>query len=104
MLSLCRQFRNGETLLSGLLFFRCYMMQSLLPVLCSIIILSLNSSIAYAYLDPGAISLALQAITAAVAGAVLTGKYWFWWLLDFLGIKKRSKESDNLNTTSPGDE
>ena len=80
------------------------MMQSLLPVLCSIVILSLTSSNAYAYLDPGTISLALQAITAAVAGAAFTFKFWFWRLLNFLGIKKRIKESDNLNTTSPGDE
>ena len=67
-------------------------------------ILSLISSNAYAYLDPGAISLVLQAITAAVAGAVLTGKYWFWRVLDLLGIKKRREESDNHNPATPDDE
>ena len=79
-------------------------MQSLLPVFCSLLLLSMYSSIAHAYLDPGSISLALQAITAAAAGAVLTGKYWFWRVLDLLGIKKRSKESDHHNTKSPNDE
>lgn len=80
------------------------MMQSLLPIFCSTVILSLISSNAYAYLDPGAISLVLQAITAAVAGVVLTGKYWFWRVLDLLGIKKRREESDNRNPATPDDE
>ena len=79
-------------------------MQSLLPVFCSLLLLSMYSSIAHAYLDPGSISLALQAITAAVAGAVLTGKYWFWRVLDLLGIKKQEKEPDNHNPTNPHDE
>ena len=79
-------------------------MQSLLPVFCSLLLLSMYGSIAHAYLDPGSISLALQAITAAVAGAVLTGKYWFWWVLDLLGIKKRRKEPDNHNPANPNDE
>ena len=80
------------------------MMQSLLHVFYSFFLLCLHSSVAHAYLDPGSISLALQAITAAVAGAVLTGKYWFWRVLDLLGINKRRKEPDNHNPTNPNDE
>ena len=78
LLSRCRQHGSEKSLLSGFQFFRGYMMQSLLPAFCSLLLLSMYSSNAHAYLDPGSISLALQAITAAVAGAVLTGKYWFW--------------------------
>ena len=43
---------------------------------------------AYAYLDPGSVSLALQAAIAAIAGAALFWRYWFWRLLDLFGIKK----------------
>ena len=39
---------------------------------------------AHAYLDPGSVSLALQAIVAALAGAALTWKTWYWRLRSLL--------------------
>ena len=42
----------------------------------------------YAYLDPGSVSLGLQALFAAIAGAALFWRYWFWKVLGFFGIKK----------------
>ena len=79
-------------------------MQLLLPVFSLFLLLSLKSSIAYAYLDPGSISLAVQAITAAVAGAALTCKYWFWWVLNLLGVRRGREKPDNKNPSSSDDE
>ena len=73
-------------------------------VICSLLLLSLQTGKAHAYLDPGSVSLALQAIAAAAAGALVTGKYWFWQVLDLLGIKKHREDSDNNNSSSPIDE
>ena len=39
---------------------------------------------AEAYLDPGSVSLVIQAIVAALAGAALTWKHWYWRLRSFL--------------------
>ena len=51
---------------------------------------------AHAYLDPGTVSLALQAIVAALAGAALTWKHWYWRLRGFLGLGgKRKPGADN---------
>ena len=68
-------------------------MQSLLPTVFLILLLSLKSSLAHAYLDPGSISLILQAIIAAIAGGVMTVKYWYWWVLRLFGIKKEGKKN-----------
>jgi hypothetical protein len=73
-------------------------------VIGSLLLLSLQASKAHAYLDPGSVSLALQAIAAAAAGAVVTGKYWFRQVLDLLGIKKRGEDSDNNTSSTPVDE
>ena len=78
-------------------------MQLPLPVICSLLLLSLHPANAHAYLDPGSVSLALQAIAAAVAGAVLTGKYWFWYILGMLGIKKRREDREH-KPSDPVDE
>ena len=79
-------------------------MQSLLPAFMLILLLSMNSSFAHAYLDPGSISLALQAFAAAAAGAVLTGKYWLWRVLNLLGIKKESEKTEKGKSASPDDD
>ena len=39
---------------------------------------------ANAYLDPGSVSLVIQGIVAALAGAALTWKHWYWRLRTFL--------------------
>ena len=79
-------------------------MQSLLPTVFLILLLSLKTSLAHAYLDPGSISLVLQAIIAAIAGGVMTVKYWYWWVLRLFGIEKESERTENTNSTSPDDE
>lgn len=79
-------------------------MQSLLPVVCLILLLSLNSGPAHAYLDPGSISLVVQAIIAAVAGGLMTVKYWYWRVLRFFGGKKEDRKTENGNSASPDNE
>ena len=79
-------------------------MQSLLTAFVLFLLFSLKSSLAHAYLDPGSISLALQVIVAAIAGAVMTCKYWYWRVLDLLRYKKESERTENRNSTSPDDE
>ena len=79
-------------------------MQSLLPAFMLILFLSMKSSLAHAYLDPGSISLVLQAFAAAVAGAVLTGKYWFWRVLSLLGITKESEKTEKGKSASSDDD
>tara|TARA_Y100000591_G_C21527819_1_gene542611 strand:- start:103 stop:336 length:234 start_codon:yes stop_codon:yes gene_type:complete len=51
---------------------------------------------AYAYLDPGTISIVLQSILAAIAGIAATYKLWIFKLKNFLGkIKKKIKIKNN---------
>ena len=73
-------------------------------VICILLLLSLQADAVHAYLDPGSVSLALQAIAAAAAGAVVTSKYWFWQVLDWLGINKRREDTDNNKSSNPVDE
>ena len=50
---------------------------------------------AYAYLDPGLVSLAIQGLVAALAGAALTWKLWWWRLMMLLGVgRKRKSETE----------
>ena len=79
-------------------------MQLVLPAVFLILFLSLKSSPAHAYLDPGSISLILQAIIAAIAGGLMTVKYWYWRVLRLFGRKKESERTENRNSTSPDDE
>ena len=55
----------------------------------------LQSAPAHAYLDPGSVSLAIQALVASVAGIALTGKYWFWRILQLLGLGKKRRDTDS---------
>ena len=51
---------------------------------------------AYAYLDPGTISIVLQAILAAIAGVAATYRLWLFKLKSFLSkIIKRLKTKNN---------
>ena len=56
------------------------------------------SSSAHAYLDPGSVSLVLQSVVAAIAGAALFWKHWFYRLRDLLGMgKKERKDTGEKN-------
>ena len=69
--------------------------------------LLLVSSDAFAYLDPGSVSLGLQAFLAALAAAALFWKYWYWKVLSFLGLKnakKRSQEIEEQNSQQERDD
>ena len=49
---------------------------------------------AFAYLDPGSISLALQAILAAIAGIGATYRLWLNKLMVFLGLKNKKRKNE----------
>jgi len=50
---------------------------------------------ACAYLDPGSVSLALQAIVAGIAGALLTWKYWWHRLMKLLGLARANEGEES---------
>ena len=56
---------------------------------------------AHAYLDPGSVSLAIQAIVAALAGAALTWKHWYWRVRGFLGLDRKRKSEDGDSDPTP---
>lgn len=59
---------------------------------------------AHAYLDPGSVSLAIQAIVAALAGAALTWKHWYWRLRSFFarnGKRKSRADDSGRNPRAP---
>ena len=56
---------------------------------------------AHAYLDPGSVSLAIQAIVAALAGAVLTWKHWYWRVRGFLGRSRKRKSGTGFPGSDP---
>ena len=80
------------------------MIHNKIKLICILLLLFLQADEARAYLDPGSVSLALQAIAAAAAGAMVTGKFWFRQVLDLLGIKKRRADTDNNKSSTPVDE
>lgn len=53
---------------------------------------------AYAYLDPGSISIVLQAVLAAIAGVVATYRLWLFKFKNF--IYKLIKRSKSINNNS----
>ena len=65
------------------------------------------SSPSHAYLDPGSVSLAVQAMVAAFAGAMLTWKHWWYRVKDWcvrlsalIGLKKKKEEQNGLDSES----
>ena len=62
--------------------------------LFAIIILSgAFTSPAFAYLDPGSISLAFQAILAAIAGLAATYRFWIYKVKEFFGFNPKKMKS-----------
>ena len=80
------------------------MMNRSLLVFFLTLLLFFISNPAHAYLDPGSMSLVIQAILATLAGAALTWKHWYWRLLEFFGIKKQKRKSESRDRKSPGEE
>ena len=54
-----------------------------------------------AYLDPGSVSLVIQGIVAALAGAALTWKHWYWRLRSFLGLDRKRKPGADGSRRGP---
>ena len=69
--------------------------------LLSFVPLMVASGPAYAYLDPGSVSLVIQAIVAALAGAALTWKHWYWRLRSFLGLDRKRKSRADDSASGP---
>ena len=63
-----------------------------------------NSTKTYAYLDPGSISLILQAIIASIAGAAITWRHWYWKILSFFRIQKKKPDRDNNRSSETSSE
>ena len=74
-----------------------------LMVVISFTYLLTFSSNSHAYIDPGSVSLAIQGIVAAVAGAALFWRSWFWRVLGWLGFKKAEPNEEELETPEPVD-
>lgn len=64
----------------------------------TILVLFFLPSIANAYLDPGSISIMLQGVLAAVAGAIATWKYWFYRLASL--FRRRGQEEKDIEQKS----
>ena len=60
---------------------------------------------AYAYLDPGSVSLAVQAVVAGIAGLALTWKHWWYRLVNMFRFKnqlaKKSDQADDEEQATP---
>lgn len=57
----------------------------------TIVLFSVFTSPAFAYLDPGSISLAFQAILAAIAGLAATYRFWIYKVKEFFGFNSKKK-------------
>lgn len=49
---------------------------------------------AFAYIDPGTVSIVVQAIVAGLAGAAATFRYWISWVKNLFNFSKKSHEAD----------
>lgn len=54
----------------------------------------LLSKPAFAYIDPGTVSIVVQAIVAGIAGAAATFRYWINWVKGLFTFSKRSKKTE----------
>ncbi len=61
----------------------------------SVLLFTFFSTSAHAYLDPGSVSLVLQSVVAAIAGAALFWRHWFYRLLGIFGIRKKDRSEEN---------
>ncbi len=69
------------------------------------IFLMFYSTNAFAYIDPGTVSIILQGLIAALAAIIVTLKIYWIKILEFLGIRNKIKDDkddeknkDNTNT------
>ena len=58
---------------------------------------------ANAYLDPGSVSLAIQAVVAVAAGAALTWKHWYWRVRTFLRRDRKPGPRADDSGRTPSD-
>ena len=49
---------------------------------------------AFAYIDPGTVSIVVQAIVAGIAGAAATFRYWITWVRNLFNLSKKSDNTD----------
>ena len=68
-----------------------------LSICISVLLFTFFSTSAQAYLDPGSVSLVLQSVVAAIAGAALFWRHWYYRLLGIFGIKKKDKGEKNAD-------
>ena len=57
-------------------------------------IIFLFSKPAFAYIDPGTMSIVVQAIVAGIAGAAATFRYWIDWVKGLFTFSKKSKKTE----------
>ena len=68
-------------------------------ILCSVAVSLLLSTPAYAYIDPGTISIVVQGAIAGVAGAAATFKYWVHWVKGLFlktSLKEQMEEIEEI--------
>ena len=68
-----------------------------LSIFMSVLLFTFFSTSAHAYLDPGSVSLILQSVVAAIAGAALFWRHWYYRLLGIFGIKKKDRSEENAD-------
>ena len=59
---------------------------------------------AYAYIDPGTGSLILQGLLAAIAGAMVTAKFYWHRIMTFFGFRKDHEGDDQGENDKPESE
>ena len=52
---------------------------------------------AFAYIDPGTVSIVVQAIVAGLAGAAATARYWISWVKNLFNFSKKSHDVDKVS-------
>tara|TARA_B110000008_G_scaffold265935_1_gene291590 strand:+ start:267 stop:506 length:240 start_codon:yes stop_codon:yes gene_type:complete len=50
---------------------------------------------AYAYIDPGTVSIVVQAVVAGVAGAAATFRYWISWVKNLFTFSKPKPKTED---------
>lgn len=73
-----------------------------LSIFMPVLLLIFFSTSAHAYLDPGSVSLVLQSVVAAIAGAALFWKHWFYRLRGIFSMKKKDLNEENADRKDDG--
>ena len=66
------------------------------------LLIGASTSSAYAYLDPGTGSMALQVLLGGIAGLALVGKFYWHKLLRLVGLRKRDENAGLTKTDRHG--